>query len=163
MKALFAILAIISFLQAEPLEWRKLNFKQRLAYLTIKNIARTYDDERLPQTMIAIAWQESRLGLVPINLADPSCGIFHITAKTYLYQNGIKDTLHNRNVACAMLIESVELSTHNAIKYFLAMKKHFKGDHEKAIKAYNAGYRINSKAANEYLRLIKKYEKGDCR
>lgn len=148
----FAILAMF----AEPLKWESLSYEQRLTAVKIYNVAESYD---LAETMIAIAWQESRLGLVPINLDDPSCGVFHFTAKTYLWQNGMKNTLHNRNVVCMNLINSVELSTENAIKYFLRMKKHFKGNHDKAIKSYNAGYKINSKRAKKYGEEVRAYMK----
>ncbi len=141
-------------LMAEKLEWDNLSASQKSNAITIYEIAKEYD---LAETMIAIAWQESRLGLVSINLDDPSCGLFHFTTKTYLWQNNMKDTLHNRNVVCMDLINSVELSTRTAIEYFLKMKKHFKDNHNKAIMSYNVGYNLNNKRAKNYLENVKNY------
>lgn len=148
-------LCVISVI-AEKLEWDKLTDTQKANATTIYSIAKEYD---LAETMIAIAWQESRLGRININLEDKaSCGVHHIHIKTFLWQNGIKNTVTNRNIHCLELINSTELSTRNAIKFFQFAKNKHKGNHSKAIMSYNAGFNLkNNKKAEEYLENVKSY------
>lgn len=155
MKKLILLLTITAFAFGGSLKWEMLTDEQREVAKRIYDVAILHD---LAETMIAIAWQESRLGKIAINLADnASCGVHHIHIKTYLWLNGIKSTITNKNYWCAALIKSPELSTISAITLFERARTHFRGDYNAAIKSHNAGYNIHSKAANNYLKSVKGY------
>lgn len=155
MKKFILLLTLTAFCFGGSLKWEKLTDEQRDVAKRIYEVAILHD---LAETMIAIAWQESRLGKIAINLADrASCGVHHIHIKTYLWLNGIKNTITNQNYWCVELIKSPELSTISAITLFERAKTHFKGDFNSAIKSHNAGYNINSTAANDYLKSVRAY------
>ena len=152
MRLLILLLPVLIW-GAEKLDVNKLSDQQLENAFKIYAIAKEHD---LADTMIAIAWQESRLGEIPLNLEDKaSCGIHHIHIKTFLWQNGIKNNVRNRNYYCSKLISDIELSTQNAVKYFEYAKRKYKGDHRKAIVAYNAGFsKGNDKRAANYLSSV---------
>lgn len=151
MKIILTLLISIFCLANDVLEWAKLTKEQRnnakLIYMLIPH-------NEIALTMIAIAWQESRLGLVNINLHDPSCGLMHVHIRYYLIQNKIKDMPLNRNKYCSILIDDIVLNIDFGLQVFNRFLRHYKGDYHKAIKAYNAGYNINSKQADIYLKSI---------
>lgn len=156
-RLLFTLLCVYTTSLAEKLEWKNLDEEQIEVAKKVYEIAKESD---LAETMIAISWQESRLGKIPINLSDKSsCGVQHVHIKTYMWMNNIKDTPLNRNLYCSNLIKDVELSTNAAIKYFLYAKKRHKGNHEKAIKSYNGGFDLKrvEKAVNEYYKNVRSY------
>lgn len=155
MKYIF-LLFLAVFMYADKLDWYELDREQQVNAMIIYEYAKPYD---LAETMIAIAWQESRLGRIPINLEDKaSCGVHHVHIKTFLWQNNIKDTVTNRNKYCVALIKDVELSTENAIKFFLYAKKKHNGNHNKAIMSYNAGFKLeNNVKATTYLTHVRKW------
>lgn len=156
MRFLLGLLVSLTILFGESLKWNNLTDEQRNNAIAIYEIASKYD---LQETMIAIAWQESRLGKISINLEDKaSCGIHHVHIKTFLWQNGIKNTITNRNIYCLELIKNVELSTENAIKFFQYAKNKWKGNHKKAIMSYNAGFNLkNNKIAESYYKSVNSY------
>lgn len=157
MRFLAILTLAISVLSAEPLAWENLTDEQKANAVKIYEAAKKDD---LAQTMLAIAWQESRLGKIAINLEDKaSCGIHHIHIKTFLWQNGIKNTITNRNKHCVELIKDVELSTRNAIKYYKYALKRWKGNRRKAIMSYNVGFDLTSrkKAGTAYYKRVKKH------
>lgn len=159
MRIILALLVCIFVYAEETLDWDSLDHDQRVTAMTIYELAKPYD---LAETMIAIAWQESRLGKIPINLEDKaSCGVHHVHIKTFLWQNKLKDTVQNRNVFCIELIKNVELSTENAIKFFQYAKKKHNGNHHKAIMSYNAGFNLkNNSKATKYLTDVRKWILG---
>lgn len=152
MKKLILLLSI-TLCFGESLEWTNLNRQQRINAIEIYKIAKPYN---LAETMISIAWQESRLGLIPINISDPSCGIHHINLKTFLRLKGKKDNPANRNYYCNRLIQDINLSTNTAIEVFNNFKDYHRGNYSKAIKSYNAGYNIKNRQAIEYAHSVQK-------
>ena len=93
--------------------------------------------------LISISFVESRLGKYPINLQDPSCGVFHIHIKYLLKQLGLKDTPFNRNKLCSDLLDldySISLAT-NTLDYFY---KYHKQDYKKTIQSFNSGFSLFS-------------------
>lgn len=156
MRFLLVLLVSLVCLYGDKLEWNNLTDEQKNNTIKIYEIANEYD---LAEIMIAIAWQESRLGKISINLEDKaSCGVHHVHIKTFLWQNGIKNTITNRNIYCLELIKSVELSTQNAIKFFQYAKNKWKGDYKKAIMSYNAGFDLrNNKQAESYYKSVSNY------
>ena len=157
MKLLIVLLFCLVSLFGEKLEWNKLNDEQKENAIKVYQIAKEYD---LAQTMLAIAWQESRLGKIPINLEDKaSCGVHHIHIKTFLWQNNLKNTITSRNKYCAELIQDVELSTRNAIKYYKYSLKKWKNNQQKAIMSYNVGFDLvkHKTAGKKYYKNVKQH------
>lgn len=157
MKSIVSIFFLVNIVLGNSLEWDKLDDNQKENAIKVYQIAKEYD---LAQTMLAIAWQESRLGKIPINLEDKaSCGVHHIHINTFLWQNNIKNTITSRNKYCVELIKDVELSTLNAIKYYKYALKKWKGNRQKAVMSYNVGFDLkNTKTASEkYYKNVKKY------
>lgn len=157
MKLLIVLLFCLVSLFGEKLEWDNLNDEQRENAIKVYQIAKEYD---LAQTMLAIAWQESRLGKIPINLEDKaSCGVHHIHIKTFLWQNNLKNTIASRNKYCAELIKDTELSTLNAIKYYKYALKKWKGNRQKAVMSYNVGFDLvkYKTAGTKYYTNVKKH------
>lgn len=150
------ILLFPLLLFSEKLEWNNLSEEQRMTAVAIYDIASKYN---LAETMIAIAWQESRLGKIPINLEDKaSCGVHHIHIKTFLWLNNIPNTVTNRNIYCMELINDLALDVENAIKFFDFAKNKWNGDHNKAIMSYNAGFNLkNNEKAKQYHKYVKQY------
>ena len=152
---LLCLLAVFCF--GAPFEWHNLNENQKkFARLIYKLV----DDKDLRLTLIAIAWQESRLNEAPVNLQDPSCSAFHILIPVYLSQNNISDNAYNRNLHCGKLINDPVLSVRTAEKALNIWLKHHKGDLNKAIQSYNGGYNYNSNAAKGYLNGILKHRRA---
>lgn len=136
---------------SEELQWDNLSEEQRLLARKIYYLTKPYD---LELTMVAIAWQESRLGMVPINLQDPSCGVTHINLHTYLKLRKLSDTPYNRNWYCNRLINDLSLSVATSLEVLLWYKNYHKGNYSKMVKSYNAGFNINTKAADKYYKEV---------
>lgn len=133
----------------------------------IETLAKSYD---LSDTIKVLVSLESKNGLYPINLQDPSCGITHININTYMKRHNIKNTNFNRNKACSDLLSSPKWAILNAIEELEFWKKiHcYKGicsasQYRNVVKSYNTGWNYKSKKAqeywdkfkNEYKRIIK--------
>lgn len=146
MKILLIFLCILC-INAYEMIWENLNNAQREVAFRIYNVAKPLG---LEMTMIAIAWQESRLGETPLNLQDPSCGAHHIQITNFLRLSGLKDTPLTRNIYCNNLIKDVELSTITAIEIFKTFRVFHKGAYDSAIKSYNGGYNFASSEAKRY-------------
>ena len=69
----------------------------------------------LQYTATAIAWQESKFGKWKINLADPSCGIFHKLLPEYAQEVGLKPTNWNISRLCEDL-----QNDNNSFKIFVS-------------------------------------------
>lgn len=153
LKTSFIILMLcqLHLAYSEELVWDNLNPKQKATAQAIYFLAKPY---KLELTLISIAWQESRLGLVPINLQDPSCGVHHIHIAYYLKHHKLKDTAQNRNKYCNALIEDIALSTTSALDTLLFFKKYHKGDYSLMVKSYNAGFNTKSLQADTYYKQV---------
>lgn len=145
------IILLCQIAKGEELVWDNLTPKQKAIAQEIYFLAKPYN---LELTLVSIAWQESRLGLIPINLQDPSCGVHHIHITYYLKQHKLKDTAHNRNKYCNALIEDIELSTASAIETLLFFKKYHKGNYSLMIKSYNAGFNTHLAQADTYYKQV---------
>lgn len=153
---LFALLLCLFFLfsgkvRADELVWDNLSEQQKVVARQIYNLGKPY---QLELTLVSIAFQESRLGLIPINLQDPSCGVHHINVKTYLNLHKLKDTSYNRNWYCNRLISDLQLSTSTALEILIWSRNYYKGNYAKMIKSYNAGLKIHLKQAEKYYNEV---------
>lgn len=120
----------------------------------VNELATPYD---LSETIKTLIYIESRNGLYPVNLNDPSCGVTHININTYMKRHKIQNTPFNRNKACADLLASPKWAILNAIeelefwkKIHCGRKKCSKMQFSFVIKSYNAGWHYQSAKANEY-------------
>jgi len=131
-----------------------------------KDVARFVYEKGKPfdlgYTLVAIAWQESKLGKYPINLSDPSCGIMHVMPRFLIKRTKMKDTLWNRSRLCERLISDKSFSIAAAIlelkywqNYWKSRKVNRVWSH--MVASYNQGFAcdINS----EYVKSIRKYIK----
>lgn len=157
------VLLTTQMLVAKPshkheLIWDNLTNEQKQYARIIWDRAKNY---RL--TMIALAWQESRLGQSLENPKDPSAGIIHILLPTFLKINGKKDTPKNRQMARELLIAYPYVSIDTSIlifehflKYHAPKNKEILDINEaidvykKSIKSFNCGYNINKEKCNRY-------------
>lgn len=126
-------------------------------------------------TMIALAWQESRLGQALENKADPSCGVIHILLPTYFALYKQQDTPQKRDEICKILKTHHYIAIDTALEVF----EHFINYHtpknkkltiqdaaeiyKRAIQSFNCGYRVNTKTCLNYysdvMAHIKQLEK----
>lgn len=151
-RVLFLIFLCLS-INADELRWYELsNEQQKIA----KIIYRLVDDKDERLALIAIAFQESKLGKIPINIQDPSCGAFHILLPVYLKAKNVSDNTYNRNLYCSELINDTVLSTKIALENLHYWRNYHKGDLYAAIKSYNTGFGYNSQQAKNYLEEVKK-------
>lgn len=138
-------------LNSSELKWEKLSEQQKNTARDIYRLGKPYN---LENTLVAIAWQESRLGLVPINLQDPSCGVMHINVKTYLGLHKLKDTPYNRNWYCNRLLSDLHLTISTAIEVLLWYKNYHRGNYSKMVKSYNAGFNTHLPQADKYYKEV---------
>lgn len=123
-------------------------------YKLVDELAEPYNFAETIKTLIYI---ESRNGLYPVNLNDPSCGITHININTYVKRHKIKNTPFNRNKACADLIASPKWAILNALEELNFWKQIHCGKYEcsnakfkNVIKSYNTGWNYRGAKAKEY-------------
>ncbi len=152
MKTIKMLFLLLVFINANELKWYELNNEQKKV---AKIIYRIVDDKDERIALIAIAFQESKLGKLPINIQDPSCGIFHIFLPVYLNSKNIADNAYNRNLHCSELINDTVLSTKVALENFHFWKNYHKGNLDNAIKSYNTGFNYNSQQGKAYLQNVK--------
>lgn len=157
MRIVTLILFALTFSFGANFEWNLLSADQKKTALEIYELAKPYG---LEHTMIAISWQESKLNEIPINIQDKtSCGAHHIHLDTFIWIHGKKNSKHNRNVFCSMLIKDLKLSTSTAISVFQYYKQLYNGNWNFAIRAYNTGKGQSTKAGEAYLSNIKSHLK----
>lgn len=158
MKKLILMLAMAGICFGfEEFNYDKLDTKQKeLAKAIYKRGA----EFNLGATLVAIAWQESRLGRYPINLSDSggSCGLFHQVVRIYLAQHRLNDTPLNRNVACGNLIYDTDLAITQALEVLQFFNNYHKtrGNYPiypRMIKSYNGGFK-SSEASNKYYQEV---------
>ena len=108
----------------------------------------------LGYTMTAIAWQESQLGKYNINLADPSCGVFHITPR-YVVKGKWKQSR-----MCERLIKDFDFSFSVALERFKYFENYWKSKGvsrvwSHAVGSYNGGFKPNEKYTEEIRKKIR--------
>lgn len=139
MRAFLVVFLIVNFSLSADLSKLTNSQKEILAKTYIK--AKPYG---LEFQMMAIAWKESRFGLEPVNLNDPSCGVFHNLIETVAKNNGLSRGKYADNRICSQLINDFEFSFNEALDVLLFYRDYFKNDWRKAVKAYNAGFKIKN-------------------
>lgn len=138
---------------------KKISPEQRDIMNQVAKLASGFD---LSYTAAAIAWQESNFGKYPVNLSDPSCGVFHKLVVPYLKARDRKVTSFTKNQACSELISDLELATSiliEDIEYWKLSHKRRGADVKDiltlAIRSYNTGYKYQSNDAKNYEKSVK--------
>lgn len=161
MKYLFWVATLVIALYSESLKTYYTDVEDM--YKLVDRLAKPYDFADTIKTLIYI---ESRNGLYPVNLSDPSCGVTHININTYMKRHKLKDTSFNRNKACSDLINSPEWAILNAIEELSFWKQIHCGKYKctnaqyrNIIKSYNTGWNYKGKKAQEYWEKFKQAHK----
>jgi hypothetical protein len=146
-------------------EFKNMSFKQKQLLVKVFVIGKHFD---LENTLTAIAWKESQAGLIPINVADPSCGVFHnMLSSVSRRHNNQYNTSYKRNWLCTKLITDLDFASSEAISELLYWKNYHKNNWNNIWGSYNAGFNYDSTVGKAYskdilnrIKVIKKYIKG---
>jgi len=95
--------------------------------------------EGLGYSLSAIAWQESLAGLVKVNYADPSFGLYHISLKTAAKREGITTTF-KKNMLAQRLLDDDAYSAYHALAELRYWKTYHKGVWRRIWASYNGGF-----------------------
>ena len=138
-------------------EYSQLTPKQRDLLQVAYNYGKEHD---LGYTMAAIAWQESFVGneIVPINLQDPSAGLWHKNIRLALiesYSNKPQNGLR-LNMMAQKLIDDLDFAASFAVADLKHWKEVRNGNWMAVWASYNAGQKYQSSQGQEYAYGIKK-------
>ena len=106
-------------------------------------------------TMTAIAWHESHFGLYPINLSDPSFGVFHNLITSVARRHNVTSKWSKSRLA-EQLIQDYDFSfaeSLSELKFWQGVHKNKPNNWSLTVKSYNAGYRHEN--GKQYLVQIK--------
>lgn len=126
----------------------------------------------LGNTLAAIAWTESCMGLYKINLQDPSAGAYHNAVTSVMARHPeIKNNSYTQNVMAQMLIKNDKFAAIEALleltfweSYYIANPKAYTSKNnslwEAVVKSYNKGSKwhssdMSNENANNYLNKVK--------
>lgn len=138
-------------------ELKSLDDNQRAVLLKIYINAKPFDWHL---TMMSIAWKESKFGKYPINLQDPSCGVFHNLVDTVIKGNEYRKDSYTRNRVCSSLIDDFDFSFTEALRVLKYFENYWKSKNggrlwwSKSVASYNAGFSWRN--GDGYLEDIKK-------
>lgn len=157
--AVFSFFLVTSLsLEANPSErdFYRLTPEQKRILQLAYDYGRAYN---LGYSMAAIAWQESFVGreIVPINLQDPSAGLWHKNIYTALEESpDIPKNGLQLNMIADRLIEDVEFAASLAIADLQHWKVVRDGNWMDVWASYNAGKYYESEHGRNYARSINK-------
>lgn len=109
-------------------------------------------------TMSAIAWEESQFGMIPINLSDPSCGVFHNLLSSVASRNNMRLNGYTKNKLCIRLISDYDFGFAEGLSELLYWKNYWKDKKvsntwSRMVSSYNAGWKY--KNGVRYLKKIR--------
>ena len=142
MRALIIGVALATSVFAGSLKSEYANFDPDQKY-TLNETYLKGKEFDLGLTMAAIAWHESHLGKIPVNLSDPSCGTFHNLITSVANRHNIRNTSFNRNVLCTKLVRDFDFSFSEALSELKYWENYYKGKPKAwqfTVKSYNAGF-----------------------
>jgi len=156
-KVLVLIALVASILSASDYSVEKLTDAQKSTMLHIYEAGKKFD---LGLTLAAIAWQESQLGAHPINLSDPSCGVFHVMPSSLIRRLPLKNNAWNRSRLCERLISDLDFSVSAALmelKYwqnYWRVRLKQKNVWKHMVASYNGGFAAGPNS--NYVKVIAK-------
>ena len=155
---LFSLFLLVSIsLEGNPMdrEYHQLTSEQK----RILQFAYSYGKEHdFGFSMAAIAWQESFVGdeIVPINLQDPSAGLWHKNINIALEES---DAIPNNglrlNMMAKRLIDNLEFAASLAVSDLEHWKEVRNGNWIDIWASYNAGQNYQSSKGQQYAYAIK--------
>jgi len=112
----------------------------------------------LELSLTAIAWQESQFGKYPINLSDPSGGLFHNLLGSVCYRLNLAPNQWNQSRILERLISDKKFALQQAVAELYYWKNYWKVRNKKylwkrMISSYNGGHKGNIKY---YKNIVKK-------
>ena len=132
---------------------KDLTLKQQNLLINVYLRAKKYN---LKYTLTAIAWKESNAGAIPVNVFDPSCGVFHNNLKVVGKSvNNFIPSKYNYNKLCNKLITDTEFSMDQAVRVIRYFQKYYHNNWMKIWGAYNGGFHPNKKYAKDIWYRIK--------
>jgi len=111
-------------------------------------------------TLSAIAWQESQFGKYPINLADPSGGLFHNLLGSVCCRLHLKPNQWNQSRVLERLVRDKEFAFEQAVLELAYWKDYWKiRDSPKVwthmVMSYNGGHKGNKKYYHNILKKVR--------
>jgi len=120
-------------------------------------------------TMCAIAWEESQFGKFPVNLSDPSFGVFHNNLNSVMRRHHYKNTKWKRSRVAEALLLDYDFAFSESLSELELWQSYWKrrNVHDKwinMVRSYNTGSSWTSK--ERYIdriilrvRVLKRYIK----
>ena len=158
MKQFLFFLLLVTLLHTENHNWFvKLSSKQK--QILFKTYAKG-KQFNYGLTLTAIAWQESYFGKYPMNLSDPSFGVFHINIKSISKRHN-KHSKWSQSRLAERLLFDYDFCFAEALAELKYWENYWKSKGvsrvwSHTVSSYNGGYKWNSKQAKLYLKAIKK-------
>lgn len=172
MKPLLALLLAFSFTIASTEErlTKELNSLSVQQYkVLVKTYVKGYPFD-YGYTLTAIAWKESCFGKYPINLGDPSFGVFHSLLSTVVSRNNVSETYWNTSRIAERLLLDFDFSFSQALAELKFWENYWtsKGVSRvwsHTVQSYNAGFNRNVEAPYRddillRIQILKKFFKG---
>jgi len=151
------LLVLLTFsLYASPFkEIDSLSKKQYTNLIWVYKQGKKYD---LELTLTAIAWQESAFGKYPINLSDPSGGLFHNLLSSVCCRLSLTPNQWNQSRILERLISDKEFALQQAVAELLYWNNYWKVRRSTRVwsymvMSYNGGHRGSKKY---YIDIVKK-------
>lgn len=129
----------------------KLSYQQRLIATQAYRLGEPYD---LGLTMVAVAWQESKLGKYKMRYGkgkDVSVGVMH----SNVYWKTKEMSAFSRGVWVENMMNNNALSLQTGLEDLLKWKKSYKGVYKGMLNGYNAGYGENPTYVNEVITTVR--------
>jgi len=153
------LLVLLTFsLYASPFkEIDSLSKKQYTNLIWVYKQGKKYD---LELTLTAIAWQESAFGKYPINLSDPSGGLFHNLLGSVCYRLELTPNQWNQSRILERLIRDKEFALQQAIAELHYWKGYWKVRNKRylwkyMISSYNGGHKGNIRYYRNIVKKVK--------
>jgi len=153
------------FLYASP--FKKIDSLTTKQYNNLIWVYKQGKKYNLELTLTAIAWQESKFGKYPINLSDPSGGLFHNLLGSVCYRLELTPNQWNQSRILEKLISDKEFALQQAVAELYYWKSYWKVRNKKylwkrMISSYNGGHKGNVKYYRDIvkkIRYLKRYFK----
>lgn len=144
-KLVIALALVTATVQAYECPTFSLNQTKVLQYSYSRGI-----EHGLANVLASIAWTESTAGQVMISNWTSDYGVYQGNVKTICSQAGVLDERHLCNMELTRVVLDNEIAADHAIETLQWWLKYHKGNLQRAIRSYNAGFDFNSKQADAY-------------